>query len=61
MFQGQPLFPGVSNILEQLERIWEVRGKKSSSEKKKYLLVKLGTEFALDPRETDGLLQDMAL
>uniref|UniRef100_A0A8C2URJ9 Cyclin dependent kinase 15 n=1 Tax=Chinchilla lanigera TaxID=34839 RepID=A0A8C2URJ9_CHILA len=26
MFQGQPLFPGVSNILEQLERIWEVLG-----------------------------------
>lgn len=25
MFQGQPLFPGVSSILEQLERIWEVR------------------------------------
>lgn len=25
MFQGQPLFPGVSNILEQLEKIWEVR------------------------------------
>ncbi|DAA32528.1 TPA: amyotrophic lateral sclerosis 2 (juvenile) chromosome region, candidate 7-like [Bos taurus] len=24
MFQGQPLFPGVSNILEQLEKIWEV-------------------------------------
>ncbi|XP_030876017.1 cyclin-dependent kinase 15 [Leptonychotes weddellii] len=23
MFQGQPLFPGVSNILEQLEKIWE--------------------------------------
>uniref|UniRef100_A0A8C2MH70 Cyclin dependent kinase 15 n=1 Tax=Cricetulus griseus TaxID=10029 RepID=A0A8C2MH70_CRIGR len=26
MFQGQPLFPGVSNILEQLEKIWEVLG-----------------------------------
>ncbi|XP_006921421.1 cyclin-dependent kinase 15 isoform X2 [Pteropus alecto] len=26
MFQGQPLFPGVSSILEQLERIWEVLG-----------------------------------
>uniref|UniRef100_A0A8D0ICY2 cyclin-dependent kinase n=2 Tax=Sus scrofa TaxID=9823 RepID=A0A8D0ICY2_PIG len=26
MFQGQPLFPGVSNILEQLEKIWEVVG-----------------------------------
>lgn len=25
MFQGQPLFPGVSDILEQLEKIWEVR------------------------------------
>ncbi|KAK2499187.1 hypothetical protein MC885_018576 [Smutsia gigantea] len=23
MFQGQPLFPGVSDILEQLEKIWE--------------------------------------
>ncbi|XP_021119284.1 cyclin-dependent kinase 15 isoform X3 [Heterocephalus glaber] len=23
MFQGQPLFPGVSNVLEQLERIWK--------------------------------------
>ncbi|XP_075385413.1 cyclin-dependent kinase 15 [Tenrec ecaudatus] len=26
MFQGRPLFPGVSNILEQLEKIWEVLG-----------------------------------
>ncbi|XP_008055308.2 cyclin-dependent kinase 15, partial [Carlito syrichta] len=26
MFQGQPLFPGVSNIFEQLEKIWEVLG-----------------------------------
>ncbi|XP_073074437.1 cyclin-dependent kinase 15 isoform X5 [Manis javanica] len=26
MFQGQPLFPGVSDILEQLEKIWEVLG-----------------------------------
>ncbi|XP_036028890.1 cyclin-dependent kinase 15 [Onychomys torridus] len=26
MFQGQPLFPGVSNILEQLEKIWEILG-----------------------------------
>ncbi|XP_049629298.1 cyclin-dependent kinase 15 [Suncus etruscus] len=26
MFQGQPLFPGVSSILEQLEKIWEVLG-----------------------------------
>ncbi|XP_012891361.1 PREDICTED: cyclin-dependent kinase 15 isoform X2 [Dipodomys ordii] len=26
MLQGQPLFPGVSNILEQLEKIWEVLG-----------------------------------
>ncbi|XP_004851264.1 cyclin-dependent kinase 15 isoform X2 [Heterocephalus glaber] len=26
MFQGQPLFPGVSNVLEQLERIWKVLG-----------------------------------
>lgn len=25
MFQGQPLFPGVSNVFEQLEKIWEVR------------------------------------
>lgn len=25
MFQGEPLFPGVSSILEQLEKIWEVR------------------------------------
>ncbi|XP_045152243.1 cyclin-dependent kinase 15 isoform X2 [Echinops telfairi] len=26
MFQGRPLFPGVSNIWEQLEKIWEVLG-----------------------------------
>ncbi|KAM5327086.1 cyclin-dependent kinase 15 isoform 1-T1 [Glossophaga mutica] len=26
MFQGQPLFPGVSNVFEQLEKIWEVLG-----------------------------------
>nr|XP_045004423.1 cyclin-dependent kinase 15 isoform X1 [Jaculus jaculus]XP_045004424.1 cyclin-dependent kinase 15 isoform X1 [Jaculus jaculus]XP_045004425.1 cyclin-dependent kinase 15 isoform X1 [Jaculus jaculus] len=26
MLQGQPLFPGVSSILEQLEKIWEVLG-----------------------------------
>ncbi|XP_045874025.1 cyclin-dependent kinase 15 isoform X3 [Meles meles] len=26
MFQGEPLFPGVSSILEQLEKIWEVLG-----------------------------------
>ncbi|XP_074047737.1 cyclin-dependent kinase 15 isoform X1 [Macrotis lagotis] len=26
MFQGQPLFPGVSDIIEQLEKIWEVLG-----------------------------------
>ncbi|KAK1336548.1 hypothetical protein QTO34_002579 [Cnephaeus nilssonii] len=26
MFQGQPLFPGVTSIFEQLEKIWEVLG-----------------------------------
>ncbi|XP_053453421.1 cyclin-dependent kinase 15 isoform X1 [Nycticebus coucang] len=26
MFQGRPLFPGVSNVLGQLEKIWEVLG-----------------------------------
>ena len=40
MFQGQPVFPGVSNILEQLEKIWEVR-EEFLLGKKKFMHIKL--------------------
>lgn len=56
MFQGQPLFPGVSNILEQLEKIWEVR-QKFLMKKKKDLHYKLGDKFALGMNEPLYLLK----
>lgn len=58
MFQGQPLFPGVSNILEQLEKIWEVR-EEFLSVRKKYMHFKLWTKFALGKSETVHLLWEI--
>ena len=50
------MFPGVSNILEQLEKIWEVR-QKFLMRKKKYLHYKLGDKFALEMDEAVYLLK----